>query len=215
MKRLATIVFAVMLLVTSKSAMAQDVSPPSREESAELFNVISEFQLKQVDSVPDGITPIAVASLDDIRTKIKKINDELRFEQITVTDIDPDSVRFGSMDSISGDQGRATSSSGFVFASRTCSGSSGGATFNVTGDFQVGYSGTYRWISQVLGTRVYLTGATFALSLTDQYSYVTSLNNSSANFVGGGNVNVYLVAPNYGVLLYSVPAQLSCQYSVY
>jgi hypothetical protein len=91
---------------------------------------------------------------------------------------------------------------------RRCTKNAGTATFFVQGNIELSNSGA---VVRVPYTGTGLSGFTYGLGLSDQYSYSYNLSPGRVSVAGGGQVNAYLLINTTWTILYST--RYSCNFT--
>jgi hypothetical protein len=166
--------------------------------------LIDLYELKTVDVIPEGVTPLRFNTPGELQSFLSKMSNQAR------TPIHSTYVEKGILPNAP----MSPLSTTYAVVTRSCSVNVSLSKFNTWADIRVGYTGSFRWIDRVLNTRTGLTGVTTGISLSNEYSYAYNQTASSVSVKGGGVLNVYLLV-NGMVRLFSTPVSCSFTYRVY
>lgn len=198
------ILFVILLIASLAFAPLQKVSAQGKTPTFQ--DIIDLYQLKSVDEIPEGVTPLQFDTPGELQSFLSKIKSQTR-NSSHVTYLD---------NGISPNASISPLSTYYAVVTRSCSVDVGApiTKFNTWADIRVGVDGSFRWISSVLNTRTGLTGVTTGFSLSNEYSYAYNQTATSVSVKGGGIVNAYLVIDG-GIRLWSQPMSCSFTYRVY
>jgi len=191
---------SIITFAPLQSVSAQGTTPPQPT----FQDLIDLYELKTVDVIPDGLTPLRFETPGELQGFLSRIRNQAQ------TPVHYVYVEKGILSNTP----ILPLSTTYAVITRSCSVNVSLAKFNTWADIRVRYSGSFRWIDKVLNTRTGLTGITTGFSLSNEYSYPYNQTATSVSVKGGGIVNVYLLIKG-GILLYSQPVSCSFTYRVY
>lgn len=206
------IMLLLPLLIGVRLVGANPPTPPDFDREHQAYQrLFEQYDLVDIDKVPEGITPVVINSPADLERLMRSgsenqnndVWDQMSVKEITIF---TDQLVSKSL------PGAATRTS-YTTLRRECTVPVGFATFYTAADIRVGVYGTsYAWIDSV-NEWVGLRGCTLGFDLTHTYHH-HYLTTTTTDITGGGIVDYYLVV-NGGIKLWSQPVECSIHYSIY
>ncbi|MCG8347756.1 MAG: hypothetical protein MI924_08255 [Chloroflexales bacterium] len=201
-------VFALVMLLLLVLMPTSDVYAMDRGGKRGYDEIIAKYGLKIAMGTPQGVSPIKVNSPEELEAVLQQFS-------IKQLDTHTDIIESPEQPPVPDATTMAENATTYGTVTRSCSASTGTATFNTWADIRVGYSGSFRWIDSVLNTRTGLTGITYGLSMSDSYSYSYNQSSSSVSVKGDAIINAYILLNTGMTTVYSTSVSCSFTYSVY